>query len=123
MAKKKRTSNESASRSEAESETDENMADAASEPRFEESVARLESIVDELQRSDISLDDALRRYEEGVKCVRTCHAMLRAAEQRIEIVTGVTESGEIEVEAFGEEAMSLEEKEANRSRRRSRDVR
>jgi exodeoxyribonuclease VII small subunit len=59
-------------------------AEAAPEPlRFEEALARLEAIVQELEGKDLSLEDTLARYEEGSRLVRECAQRLDEAEQRI----------------------------------------
>ncbi len=56
----------------------------AAEPSFEETLTRLEAIVDELEGGQLSLEDSLARYEEGVRLSRHLTAALEAAEKRIE---------------------------------------
>lgn len=59
---------------------------AAAEPqplRFEEALARLETIVQELEGEDLTLEETLARYEEGTRLVRECSRRLEDAEQRI----------------------------------------
>lgn len=55
--------------------------------QFEEAMKKLESIVDFLEGEDISLDEALKRYEEGIKLVRFCTKKLEEAEKKIEVLT------------------------------------
>ncbi|MHB8605868.1 MAG: exodeoxyribonuclease VII small subunit [Thermoplasmatota archaeon] len=55
-------------------------------PSFEESLARLEGIVRDLERGELPLDDAMKRYEEGVALARACRARLEAIEGRIAIL-------------------------------------
>ncbi len=86
---------------------------------FEETLERLQQIVQQLEEGRIGLGDALSRYEEGVKYLKQCHHMLDRAERRIAILTGMDEKGTPVTEQFDEESMSLEEKADNRSRRRS----
>jgi len=62
---------------------DANAPDASS---FEESLQRLESIVDRLERGDLELEDALATFEEGVKLTRSCASRLEDAERRIELL-------------------------------------
>ena len=50
---------------------------------FEESLARLEEILDALQNGDAKLDDTLKLYEEGVSLVRACNQYLQNAEQTV----------------------------------------
>ncbi len=56
-------------------------------PSFEESMDRLESIVDAMESSDLPLDSLLSHYEEGMKLVRICGEQLKEAEKRIEFLT------------------------------------
>ncbi len=60
---------------------------------------RLEHIVGEMESDKLPLDDLLKYYEEGIKLVRVCEQKLKAAEQRIEIITR-TASGEAQIEEF-----------------------
>ncbi len=57
---------------------------------FEQSLDRLERIVDKLEGGEASLDESLALYEEGVKTLSACHAVLEDAEKKIE--TLVTDS-------------------------------
>jgi exodeoxyribonuclease VII small subunit len=50
---------------------------------FEEDLDRLERIVRELERDQVSLDDALRLFEEGVARLRAAEAALRDAEAKV----------------------------------------
>jgi len=54
---------------------------------FEETIKRLEEIVDALERGDVPLDKALNLYEEGVLLSRTCSENLKAAELRIKTLS------------------------------------
>jgi len=54
------------------------------EPRFEESFERLESIVEEMERGELPLEDLLTRFEEGVALVRQCRSFLKQAQLRVE---------------------------------------
>lgn len=69
-------------------------SDAAAAPpavSFEKQLAELEAIVEELEGGDQSLDESLTLYEQGVAALKNCHAVLNAAEKRIQIL--VEESG------------------------------
>jgi exodeoxyribonuclease VII small subunit len=50
------------------------------EPSFEEMLHRLETIVEQLDRGDVALDDALKIYEEGITIAKTCGEKLAKAE-------------------------------------------
>jgi exodeoxyribonuclease VII small subunit len=54
--------------------------------KFEEALARLETIVMELERGDLPLEDSMRIFEEGIKLSRACLKMLEEAERRVEIL-------------------------------------
>ena len=75
---------------------------AASEEKtlsFEESIARLEKIVTQLQTGELPLDRALQLFEEGVVLSRQCQTQLEAVERRVEIL--VKEKGALELAPFG----------------------
>ena len=54
---------------------------------FEDTLKRLEAIVESLEGGSVSLDEALDLYEEGIKLSRECAERLRSAEQRIRKLT------------------------------------
>lgn len=60
---------------------------------FETSMKRLETIVDELESGDLTLEDSIARYEEGVRLSRRLTQTLDDAEKRIERLVE-DESGE-----------------------------
>ncbi|HHO50689.1 MAG TPA: exodeoxyribonuclease VII small subunit [Deltaproteobacteria bacterium] len=53
------------------------------EAGFEETLAELELRVRQLEAGDISLEEALSLFEQGVELVRRCHDQLDAAEDRV----------------------------------------
>lgn len=53
---------------------------------FEEALMKLESIVEQLEDEDITLEDSVKLYEEGVKMSKFCTEILEQAELRIEQV-------------------------------------
>ena len=58
-------------------------ADDPAEPRFEASLASLETLVAKLESGDLELEAALAAFEEGVALARRCSSRLEAAELRI----------------------------------------
>ena len=50
----------------------------------EKSLKRLEKIVQELEDGDLTLDDALKKYREGIELSRTCTKMLKEAKSKVE---------------------------------------
>ena len=87
---------------------------------FEQALAELETVVDELEEGEIGLAEGLTRYEQGVKLLKECYQMLEQAQNRIELLSRVDADGRISSEPFDEQAQSLEEKATNRGKRRSR---
>lgn len=79
--------------------------EASEELKFEKALERLEKIVEELESGNIPLDEALKKYEEGVRLSRACSEKLTQAEKKIQILTK-TLDGSVKREPFG-----LEEKE------------
>jgi exodeoxyribonuclease VII small subunit len=51
---------------------------------FEKSMEKLRQYADQIQRPDISIEDALKCYEEGMKCYDSCMNILKSAKQKIE---------------------------------------
>ena len=65
-------------------------ADNISQMTFEQTLAALEEIVQQLERGDVPLDQSIELYERGEKLRAACQERLDAAQARIEkIVTGV----------------------------------
>ena len=58
--------------------------DAPAPIDFEAAMKRLETIVEELESGELSLEDSIARYEEGVKLSRALTSKLDEAEKRIE---------------------------------------
>jgi len=89
------------------------MADVS----FEKALEKLEKIVEALESGDITLEDALTRYEEGIKLSRLCQEKLATAEKKIEILTR-TAKGELTREPFAADADANAETKSLRSRGR-----
>ena len=60
---------------------------------FEKAMEKLEKIVEDLESGAFSLDDSLKKYEEGVNFSKACREKLEKAKQKIEILMKNT-SGE-----------------------------
>lgn len=54
--------------------------------KFEDCLARLEQIVTQLEAGQLSLDDSLKVFEEGIGLARHCAKYLADAERRIELL-------------------------------------
>lgn len=60
---------------------------AQGEDSIEHALGRLESIVEEIEKTPPPLETLIERYEEGMKLLQVCREKLDAAEKRIEIIT------------------------------------
>lgn len=72
------------------------------EPSFEKNLEALEQIVEQLEEGGLSLDESLKKFEEGVGLAKQCEKTLSEAEKKIEILTKDAE-GELSAETFGDE--------------------
>jgi exodeoxyribonuclease VII small subunit len=54
--------------------------------KFEESLKKLESIVEQLEQGDLPLEESLKLFEEGVGLSATCKQELEAAEGKVQIL-------------------------------------
>jgi len=61
-------------------------SDADAAPEFERALAELETIVEKLERGDLSLDESLAYFERGVQLTRVCQSALKQAEQKVDIL-------------------------------------
>ncbi|MEX0939719.1 MAG: exodeoxyribonuclease VII small subunit [Pirellulales bacterium] len=90
---------------------------------FEDALEKLEETVRALEEGELGLAEALHRYEDGVKHLKRCYALLENAQRRIELVTGVDENGNPRTTPLDDaEAGSLDEKAESRGKRRSQPV-
>ena len=78
-------------------------ADTAKKPDFENSLSRLEEIVGKLESANLSLDDAMKLFEEGVQLSRDCQKYLEEAEGKVEILLKKA-GGEMAAAPFDPEA-------------------
>ncbi len=66
---------------------------------FEKDLEKLEQIVQNLEKGDLTLEEALKQFEEGIRLARQCEKALSEAERKIEILLR-NEEGEIEAKPF-----------------------
>jgi exodeoxyribonuclease VII small subunit len=53
-------------------------------PDFEKALEELESLVEQLESGDLSLDQSLKQFKRGVELTRHCQAVLEQAQQTVE---------------------------------------
>lgn len=87
---------------------------------FEDALAALEAIVHQLEDGDLGLEESLARYEQGVKHLKHCFALLQDAERRIELLTGVKDDGTPLTQPFAESGESLGESAGRKRSRRAK---
>lgn len=68
-------------------------------PDFETSLKELEEIVEQLETSDLALDETLAKYENGIKIYKQCYQILEKAEKKINILLK-NSTGDIRAEEF-----------------------
>lgn len=71
------------------------------EMKFEDTLKRLEKIVEDLEKGDLSLDEALKKYQEGIELSRQCSQRLESAKKKIDILTK-NKKGEFELKPLDE---------------------
>lgn len=69
---------------------------------FEKRLKRLEDIVEKMEAGDLSLDDSMKLFEEGVKLSRECQSQLSQAEQKVKVLLSVDSEGRPAVRDFDE---------------------
>ncbi len=71
---------------------------------FETVVTRLNDIVKDMEKGDLSLDDSLKKFEEGITLIRECQSVLHDAEQKVKMLT--EKNNETYLETFEDESSS-----------------
>lgn len=67
---------------------------------FESKLTRLEEIVAKMESGDLTLEDSLKIFEEGVKLSRECNQQLTQAEQKVKLLLAVDGNGQAVTEDF-----------------------
>lgn len=65
---------------------------------FEESMEKLEDLAKELENGDLSLEESLNKFEEGMKLSKKCNEIIESAEKKITIL--LQKDGELKEENF-----------------------
>ena len=68
------------------------------EVKFEEAIKKLKEIAKDLESGELSLDDSVGKFEEGMKLSKTCTKILNDAEKKINLL--IDKDGEIAEENF-----------------------
>mgnify|MGYP000467641175 FL=1 len=65
---------------------------AKEEVKFEDKLNNLERMVNELEKGDVDLDDAINKYTNAMKLAKECSDSLKSAEENVNKI--LTENGE-----------------------------
>ena len=60
---------------------------------FEEQIGELEEIVKKLENGDVSLDESLELFEQGIKLTKGCQKILDTAEKKVKVL--MSDNGEM----------------------------
>ena len=77
------------------------MARKKAAPDFEQSLADLQALVERLESGELSLEDSLTAFEQGIGLTRECQAALSQAEQKVQIL--LERDGQLENADFNPE--------------------
>lgn len=61
---------------------------------FEKKLSRLEEIVNKMEKGELSLEESLKLFEEGVKLSRECHQKLNDAESKVKLLVSMDQNGQ-----------------------------
>lgn len=72
------------------------------EEKFEQSLEKLQLLVRDLESGECSLEDSIKKFEEGMALAKSCQERLSQAEQKIEMLVKADKEG-IQTKPFEEE--------------------
>ena len=58
-----------------------------SKKNFETSLQKLEDLVGSLENGELSLDESIKKFEDGIKLYKNCRELLDQAEKKISVLT------------------------------------
>ena len=73
---------------------------------FEASLEQLEQLVDQMEDGELSLEESLKAFEQGVKLTRDCQQALQDAEQKVQLL--MEQNSELVTEPFAAEDLEEE---------------
>lgn len=79
------------------------MAGKKAELKFEDAVKRLEEIAESMEKNDLSLEDSIKLFQEGVELAAICNKKLDEAERKINVLVKGTDGSKLEQEFIPEE--------------------
>ena len=79
-----------------------NAKDTVDTVNFESALNDLETMIEKMASGQLTLEESLKNFEEGIALARQCQAALKAAEQKVQIL--ISENGDFETRNFDEPA-------------------
>lgn len=73
---------------------------------FEKALDQLETLVEEMENGDLSLEDSLKAFEQGIKLTRECQTALAQAEQKVQML--IAENEELRLVELDEDEEDLD---------------
>lgn len=70
-------------------------------PQFEKSLAQLETIVQQMDSGELTLEQSLQSFEKGIKLIRQCQASLSDAQERVQEL--IESNGELQSVDFDDD--------------------
>ena len=67
-----------------------------SPPAFEDLLGELETLVETMEKGELSLEESLRSFERGIELTRSCQQVLKDAEQKVQVLVGKDEDAQPE---------------------------
>ena len=67
------------------------------EKTFEQAMEQLETIVEELEQGELSLEETLQKFEQGMECSKICSEKLNKAEQKLKKLVKTENGFQLEV--------------------------
>ena len=68
------------------------MANRKKSIDFEKNLHQIETLVEQMEQGELSLEESLKAFEQGIKLTRACQQALAEAEQKVEMLTDDNES-------------------------------
>lgn len=83
------------------------MANKSTNPKLEESLAEITTLIEKMEHSDQTLEQSLNHFERGITLVKHCQKILQEAEQKVQIL--IQSNNTEQLETYGEEGESKNE--------------
>lgn len=73
---------------------------------FEEALDQLEELVEDMENGDLSLEESLKAFEQGIKLTRECQQALSQAEQKVKVL--IEQNGKLQAVDLAQEDFQQE---------------